>query len=367
MISVRGLVRDVFSLPARLRFRRSLQAQTWTVPQGSPVLHYGDVLGDGKLVAGGRVKLTHLQERWPQQNPFNILYLVSSAPPQFADELARWARQRGIRLVWNQNGVGFPAWARLKTMEVNHPMSRMYRQADYVVYQSQFCAKSAEHWLGRTFAPSRVLYNPVDTTAFRPAAVPPDLSQGWRLLVAGTHHQAFRVMGAIETARELMKAGHRVQLTIAGPMRWPDAETQVHATIDRYRLREQVTMRPAFTQAEAVQIYQDAHVLLHLKYADPCPTVAVEALACGIPVVASDSGGMPELIGGDGGELLHVSQDWWRTHYPPPSRIAAAVARIIRDLPQRSSAARARAVRLFEREAWVAAHAEIFAQMVAPS
>jgi glycosyltransferase involved in cell wall biosynthesis len=328
------------------------------------MVNYGGVIGEGETVSGGKVKLLHLLERWPEQERFNILYLVSSTPPPFADELVRWAKRKCVKLVWNQNGVGFPAWAGWRTGEINRPLARLRELADYVVYQSAFCLESADRWLGPVDLPSEILFNPVDTTAFRPAASPPDLREGIRLLAAGTHYQPFRVTGSLETARVLLDSGHRVQLTIAGALRWPDADAEVHAVITRLRLAEYVTMRPGFTQQEAVRLYQNAHVLLHLKYHDPCPTVAIEALSCGIPVIASRSGGMPELVGEEGGEILHVPMDWSRPSYPPSRAIAAAVARIMQRWPDASYAARARAERLFDKTAWARAHGRIFENLL---
>ena len=364
MVFVGPILRELFSIPARLRFRRALRGMSWTAPTDCIALNYGNAVAGKVFIAGGRVKLLHLAEAWPERERFNVLYLVSSAMPLFAGELVRWARDRGARFVWNQNGVGFPAWSGLKTFDVNRGMARLRRRADYIVYQSEFCERSADAWLGHVHAPSEVLYNPVDTAVFRPAETRPGFSEGWRLLAAGTHYQPFRVIGALETLRALLDAGHRAQLTVAGEMRWPDAETQVQETIRRLRLSERVTLRPAFSQSEAVGLYQSAHVLLHLKYHDPCPTVAIEALSCGVPVVATRSGGMPELVGEESGELLQVSTDWWRASYSPPKRIAAAIARVIADWPKRSAAARARAQKMFDNHAWVDAHRRIFERLL---
>ena len=364
MVFIGPTLRELFSIPARLRYRRALRSKVWSAPIDRIEVCYGDAVAGPGFVAGGRVKLLHLAEPWPEKERFNVLYLVSSAMPPFAGELVRWARARGARFVWNQNGVGFPAWAGWNTLDVNRGMARLRRRADYIVYQSEFCERSANAWLGQVHSPSEVLYNPVDTAVFQPAAAPPNLREGWRLLAAGTHYQPFRVIGALETLRVLLDAGHRAQLTVAGEMRWQDADSQVHEVIRRLRLSEHVTLRPAFSQSEAVGIYQAAHVLLHLKYHDPCPTVAIEALSCGIPVVATRSGGMPELVGDESGELLQVSTDWWRASYPPPRRVAAAVARVIDDWPKRATAARARALKLFDNHAWVDAHRRIFEQLL---
>lgn len=350
-------IRSLAAIPQHVNYRASLAARPLAVPQGAPTLNYGSVRNIGGLIAGGRVKLTHLAERWPETDPFNVLYLVSSAPPPFARELVLWAKKRGAKFVWNQNGVGFPAWAGIRAWETNLPMRRLLRLADHVVYQSEFCRISADRWLEPASCPSSVLINPVDTAFFKPA---PASLDSWKLLAAGTHYQPFRVIGALETLRVLLDAGHRATLTVAGELRWQNAEAEVHNAVMRLRLAEWVTMRPAFTQDEAVRLYQASHVLLHLKYHDPCPTVAIEALACGLPVVTSASGGMPEIVGADGGEMLDVKCDWFRADYPPARAIAAAVARVMREWPQRSEAARARAERLFRKQDWADAHSRIF-------
>ena len=186
----------------------------------------------------------------------------------------------------------------------------------------------------------------------------------WRLLTAGTHYQPARVLGPIEALGHLRDAGCPAHLTVAGALRWPEAAAEVQAAIERLDLREAVTLRPAFTQAEAIVLYHEAHVLLHAKYHDPCPTVVIEALACGLPVIGSRSGGMPELVGDDGGELIDVPLSWDQPAAPEPEQIANAVMRTIPNWPARSRAARARAERLFDAGSWVAEHRHIFESLI---
>jgi glycosyltransferase involved in cell wall biosynthesis len=63
------------------------------------------------------------------------------------------------------------------------------------------------------------------------------------------------------------------------------------------KLQDHVTFTGSYTQQQAVDIYRGADVLLHTQYNDACPSVVLEAMACGLPVVYSNSGGVGELVG----------------------------------------------------------------------
>ena len=62
------LIRGLAAIPQQLNYRRSLAGRPLVVPQGAPVLSYGSVRDIGGLIAGGRVKLTHLADRWPESD-----------------------------------------------------------------------------------------------------------------------------------------------------------------------------------------------------------------------------------------------------------------------------------------------------------
>ena len=364
--SIRRPLRKALDTPARLAYRRRLEALPFTLPRGGPVLSYGEALPrkGGALAQGGRVKLTHLNRVYPAgPDSFNMLYLVSSASPPHAMELVRFAKARGVKFVWNQNGVAYPAWAGPFTDDVNDPMRALLREADYVVYQSAFCRASADRLLGSACCPSEVLFNPVDTALFSPAETPPPLAE-IRLLAMGTHTYADRVLVTLRCLAELRRAGRAARLTIAGAMQWPHAAEEVRRTIDELGLRELVTLRPAFSQSEAAEMCRAHHVLLHPKYMDPCPTVVIEALASGLPVVGPVSGGLPELVDAGSGRLLPVPEDWGQMHSPDPSAMAAAVGEIAADWPGFSALARQRALALFRVESWIARHGEIFGRLL---
>jgi glycosyltransferase involved in cell wall biosynthesis len=365
---VRRLLRAPVSVPARLRALARLHLSGMELADNGPAVHYGGVLprAPGAIVNGGKVKLTHLDRIYPEQlRRYNLLYLVSSAIPPHALDLVRFAKRRGARLVWNQNGVAYPAWAGPFSAEVNQPMRELLALADHVVYQSAFCRVSADRFLGAAPCPATVLFNPVDTAFFAPPAEP--LPGGpLRLLAMGTHTYPERVLGVLRCLEKLRATGLDAVLTVAGPMTWPGAEAEVQRCAQEWGLSGCVTRHPAFSQAQAARIYREHHVLLHPKYMDPCPTVVIEALASGLPVVGPQSGGLPELLGtGEapellGGCLVPVPEDWDRLHTPDPGALAGAVLEIARDLPAWQARARAGALRRFAVESWLARHREIF-------
>jgi glycosyltransferase involved in cell wall biosynthesis len=137
--------------------------------------------------------------------------------------------------------------------------------------------------------------------------------------------------------------------------------------VDELGLRGRVHLLGGYAQREAPGVFRRAHALLHTKVNDPCPTLVVEAMACGLPVVHPASGGTVELVGGVAGIGVPHADGWERDEPPEPDALAHAVDRVLGDLPGYSAAARARAVERFSLEPWLARHREIFERLTAPA
>ena len=107
--------------------------------------------------------------------------------------------------------------------------------------------------------------------------------------------------------------GLDARLIVAGWMSSPAAARcrDLAATLD---LGGAVSMTGPYTQEDAPAVYRSADAYLMLKHNDPCPNAVLEALACGLPVLYSDSGGVPELVGGDCGVALACAESWQRPH-----------------------------------------------------
>lgn len=312
-------------------------------------------------VSGGIVKFMDLAEHFPNAaDKANLLYLVSSALPDRRELLARAARRAGGRIVLNQNGTAYPGWAGTAWREMNAPNARVHEMADYVVYQSEFCQRCAARFLGARTGPSQVLYNPVDTEVFSPFDGYDRNDRIPVLLVAGSHHDAYRVKTAIE-ALALVRKHTDVRMIVAGRLVWSErAEAEARAWVRESQVQTAVDFAGAYSQAEAPGLFRKADILVHLQFQDSCPRLVVESMACGVPVVYSATGGAAELVGEGAGYGIPGIEDFEKSNPPHAEAAADGILRILAGREAAARCARERAVRLFSTTEWVAAHVRIF-------
>jgi len=331
-----------------------------------PVLNYGlSAPRSGmRLPIGGEIKYLHLRTRFPEhRQDFNLIYLVSSALPPHVVEVVRAAQARGAKLVWNQNGIAYPGFYGDFYPWFNQTMAALLPMADHVIYQSAFCRDSADRYLGIARGSSEILFNPVDSEKFCPRENLLATST-WELLCAGTNHSFYRVDSPLKAVKILRDRGHPVRLTIAGEFRWRDGDKEFNRAVRKLGLETCVVHKPPFSQDKAPEIYRGAHLLLHGKDKDPCPTVPIEAMACGLPVVGLASGGMPELVAPTTGCLVPVPQIWTEDCAADPVALADAVEKVMSDLGSFAQSARRHAQKTFDVRPWLDRHQAIFTEVL---
>jgi glycosyltransferase involved in cell wall biosynthesis len=74
-----------------------------------------------------------------------------------------------------------------------------------------------------------------------------------------------------------------------------------------------------------------------------CPNAVIEALACGLPVLAYDTGALRELVTDGAGEVVPYGGDSWNLDTPDSESLADRAIRIFHDQPAYRRAARQRA------------------------
>jgi glycosyltransferase involved in cell wall biosynthesis len=315
------------------------------------------VPASGERAAGGTAKAQKLAERFPNSpTDFSILYLGTTWLPRDLGPLLRIARRRGAAIVVNQDGVAYPGWAGDRVDELNRPLRDALFAADHIVYQSEFSRASAALYLGEPDSPSEVLHNAVDIARFTPATSPP--AGGPVLLLGGDQTQEYRLELALRTLAALLPSRPDAQLLVTGRLVSP-----VEPLLAELGLTGRVHLLGGYDQRDAPAVFRRAHLLLHTKVKDPCPTLVVEAMACGLPVVHPASGGTVELVGDEAGIGVPHPDTWEQDVPPAPEELADAVDAVLGDLPRYSAAARSRAVERFSLEPWLERHAAIFERL----
>jgi glycosyltransferase involved in cell wall biosynthesis len=333
---------------AALRWLRLLAARR-SAPGVRVFYGHDRVPGPGEPVAGGTAKFQRLAGRFPNSpTDFSLLYLGSTWLPRDLRPLLWLARRRRAPVVVNQSGVAYPGWAGAETEAINREFRRALLAAEHVLYQSEFCKRSADEFLGEPKGSWEVLYNAVDVGQFTPGVSPP--AEPPVLLLGGDQTQSYRLELALRTLAQLPDA----RLIVTGRL-----VSDPQPLLRELGLADRVELAGRYAQADAPALFRRAHLLLHTKVLDPCPSLVIEAMACGLPVVYAASGGTVELVGDEAGIGVPHTESWEQDEPPPPEAFADAVRRVVADRDRYAAAARGRSER-FALGPWLDRHAEVF-------
>jgi glycosyltransferase involved in cell wall biosynthesis len=316
------------------------------------------VPGPGEPAAGGTAKFQKLAQRFPNSpTDFTLLYLGSTWLPRDLGPQLRPAQRRRTPVLVNQSGVAYPGWAGGETDRINREFRRALLAADHVLYQSEFCKRSADTFLGEPRGSWEVLYNAVDVDLFTPGETPP--ADGLVLLLAGDQTQAYRLELALRTLAAVLRTEPDARLLVTGRL-----VSSPQPLVEELGLRGRVEVVGRYAQRDAPGIFRRAHLLLHTKVNDPCPSAVIEAMACGLPVAYAASGGTVELVGDEAGIGVPHPDGWDRDEPPAPEELAGAVAGVLADRAAYAAAARRRATERFALGPWLGRHAELFENLV---
>jgi glycosyltransferase involved in cell wall biosynthesis len=201
-----------------------------------------------------------------------------------------------------------------------------------------------------------VVHCGIDLTRFEPdgarrGAAPPEILTVGRLVpVKG---QALLV----ESLAGLRRRGVEAKLTFVGdgPQLPP-----LRALAERLGVADAVEFAGAVGQEEIRDYYERADVFALPSFAEGLPVVLIEAMATGLPVVASRITGIPELVEEGVSGLLVTPGD--------VSELTAALERALRDSPERREAmgraGRAKVVAEFDLEGTAAELTALFKRRI---
>jgi len=223
-----------------------------------------------------------------------------------------YAAPSGIPLVLTVDG---PDGALLLRSRTARSMARPILQGASVLTA---VSREVGNWVqaaaGRFVDPSCIHPMPADTRGY------PWTRGGSGAVVISRLTPAKRVDLALETVAELVSCGHDFPLTIIGD---GTARTTLEQRAARLGIAALVRFVGARTEVEARSYLERADVLLFTERGEGVAPAAVQALACGVPVVACwDSGAAVEVVPESGPGRLTL---------PSPEALAQAVLDLQRD------------------------------------
>ena len=307
-------------------------------------------------VGGPLVKIQKLKREFPEYTSgFNLVYLLSNNSYLSKTSL-NILKKRKIPIILNQNGVYYKSWFKGNYLERNKSMANGYHLADYVLWQSKFCKKTSDKFLGKRVGDGEILYNSVDTNLFKPEFKNKKI---FTFLITGNINKenSYRIISVFKAIKKLRKFYKNFNLYIAGNVENNDF---LELKSNEMRIADKVKFIGRFNQFDAPKIYNLADAYITMTYKDNCPTAVLEAMSSGLPIIYSASGGIPELVDNNSGIGLDVESSWNEVKTPRTSKIVNGMKRIIENKRSMSEAARIRAVENFDIKFWKKRHELIF-------
>jgi glycosyltransferase involved in cell wall biosynthesis len=180
----------------------------------------------------------------------------------------------------------------------------------------------------------------VDHTVFRPH---PDVEPvPGRLMVTSSSDVPLKGLVPLLEAVAKLRTERPVELVVIGR---PRPGGRVDRAIARLGLADAVRCVSGISDAELARLYAEAQVAVVPSLYEGFSLPAVEAMACGVPVVATTGGALPEVVGADGQTGLLVPPD-------DPGELARAIGRVLDEPGLRARLGAAGRERVLRRFTW---------------
>ena len=170
--------------------------------------------------------------------------------------------------------------------------------------------------------PSRltVVYNGIDTATFRPLPEIPRLP--FHLITTASADQPLKgTQHLIPAIAQLVEEFPQLRLTFIGAPK-PGGKTQ--RSIKALGLEDRIEFLHGISTQRIVELYASASIAIVPSEYEGFGFPAGEAMACGVPVVSSDGGALPEVVGDAG--IIVPSKN--------PEALAAGIRSLLLDQPR---------------------------------
>jgi glycosyltransferase involved in cell wall biosynthesis len=193
-------------------------------------------------------------------------------------------------------------------------------RTDLFLFESAYGRDVFMRKIGRPTAPSQVIHNGVNASEFLPVEPGHEATD---LVFVGELRMLKGVDVLIQALAQLAREGRKTSATIVGD--GPD-RAAFEAAIQAENLNAAVRFTGALPARTAFAL---GRMLVVPSRAESFPYIVLEAAAAGVPIIATNVGGIPEIFGPDAADLVPPGE---------PAALAEAIAATQRN-PGRQQAA----------------------------
>ncbi len=216
------------------------------------------------------------------------------------------------------------------------------RQLPAIVTVSESSRRDIAAQMGVPGERMRVVPVGVDHAVFRPR---PDVATvPGRIIVTSSSDVPMKGLVPLLEAVAKLRTERAVTVTVIGR---PRPGGRVAGALERLDLGAAVTCVSGVSDDELARRYCEAEVAVVPSLYEGFSLPAIEAMACGVPLVATTGGALPEVVGSDGRTGLLVPPD-------DPGALASAIGRLLDDPALRRRLGAAGRQRVLERFTWQA-------------
>jgi glycosyltransferase involved in cell wall biosynthesis len=219
--------------------------------------------------------------------------------------------------------------------------TRVARRVERVITVSESSRRDIAEHLG--VEPGRIAVVPVgvDSSLFRPLPKTPRVP-GRIMTTASADVPMKGLVPLLEALAKLRTERDDAHLVVVGRLR---EGSTVPAVLERLGLSRSVRFVSGVSDQEIVQLYAEAQLAVVPSLYEGFSLPAIEAMSCGVPLVATTGGALPEVVGRDGVAALLVRPD-------DPGELAQAMEVALSDEGLRLRLAEAGRRRVAERFTW---------------
>jgi glycosyltransferase involved in cell wall biosynthesis len=219
--------------------------------------------------------------------------------------------------------------------------ARVAQRVERVITVSESSRRDIAEHLG--VEPGRIAVVPVgvDSSLFRPLPKTPRVP-GRIMTTASADVPIKGLVPLLEALAKLRTERDDAHLVVVGRLREGSA---VPAVLERLGLSQSVRFVSGVSDQEIVQLYAEAQLAVVPSLYEGFSLPAIEAMSCGVPLVATTGGALPEVVGRDGVAALLVRPD-------DPGELAQAMEVALSDEGLRLRLAQAGRRRVAERFTW---------------